>query len=207
MKDPQAAIDTLQQLRDLGVHLAIDDFGTGYLPGLPETAAGRRAENRPLFVKDIETDRNDAAICASILALAKSLGLKVVAEGVETAAQRDFLDSHGCDYLQGYFFAKPQPAALCAEQWRQAPAPARPGQPIAASPRPNTSAHQAVNSRRVADRVEVGSVRKCSSDGKVPWVWQERSQWMARGDVGGGGGKRGDAGQIVGSAQVEASAC
>lgn len=123
MKDPQAAIDTLQQLRDLGVHLAIDDFGTGYssLAYLKLLPVDVLKIDRS-FVKDIETDRNDAAICASILALAKSLGLKVVAEGVETAAQRDFLDSHGCDYLQGYFFAKPQPAALCAEQWRQAPA-------------------------------------------------------------------------------------
>ena len=130
MKDPQAAIDTLQQLRDLGVHLAIDDFGTGYssLAYLKLLPVDVLKIDRS-FVKDIETDRNDAAICASILALAKSLGLKVVAEGVETAAQRDFLDSHGCDYLQGYFFAKPQPAALCAEQWQQAPALPAPVKP------------------------------------------------------------------------------
>jgi len=70
------------------------------------------------FVRDIETDANDAAISAATLALAHSLGLKVVAEGVETEAQRDFLVDHGCDYLQGYLFGKPEPAQFWSERWK-----------------------------------------------------------------------------------------
>ena len=114
MKDPEAAIQKLQALRNLGVSLAIDDFGTGYssLAYLKLMPVDLLKIDRS-FVKDIETDKNDAAICASILALAHSLGLKVVAEGVETAAQRDFLHAHHCDYLQGYLFAKPEPGEQC----------------------------------------------------------------------------------------------
>jgi EAL domain-containing protein (putative c-di-GMP-specific phosphodiesterase class I) len=114
MKDPEVAIQKLQALRNLGVSLAIDDFGTGYssLAYLKLLPVDLLKIDRS-FVKDIETDKNDAAICASILALAHSLGLKVVAEGVETTAQRDFLHAHHCDYLQGYLFAKPEPGAQC----------------------------------------------------------------------------------------------
>jgi diguanylate cyclase (GGDEF)-like protein/PAS domain S-box-containing protein len=116
MSDPQAAIRQLQALRDLGVQLAIDDFGTGYsslayLRQLPLTVL----KIDRLFVKDIEVDGNNAAISGSILALAHSLGLKVVAEGVETSAQRDFLRKRSCEYLQGFYFARPQAAARCRE--------------------------------------------------------------------------------------------
>jgi diguanylate cyclase (GGDEF)-like protein/PAS domain S-box-containing protein len=111
MEDPQRAIDKLKALRELGVELAIDDFGTGYsslayLKLLPiQTLKLDRA-----FVKDIETDENDATISIATIALAHSLGLAVVAEGVETEAQRSFLVSHRCDILQGYLFSKPLPA-------------------------------------------------------------------------------------------------
>lgn len=111
MEDPQRAIDKLKALRQLGVELAIDDFGTGYsslayLKLLPiQTLKLDRA-----FVKDIETDENDATISIATMALAHSLGLMVVAEGVETNAQRSFLVSHRCDILQGYLFSKPLPA-------------------------------------------------------------------------------------------------
>lgn len=112
MEEPQRAIAQLTALRALGVELAIDDFGTGYsslayLKLLPiQTLKLDRA-----FVKDIETDENDATISLATIALAHSLGLKVVAEGVETEAQREFLTSHRCDILQGYLFSKPLPAA------------------------------------------------------------------------------------------------
>jgi len=113
MDNPERAIDQLRALRDLGVLLAIDDFGTGYsslayLKLLPiQTLKLDRA-----FVRDIESDENDAAISAATLALAHTLGLKVVAEGVETEAQRAFLIAHQCDILQGFLFSKP----LAAEQ-------------------------------------------------------------------------------------------
>jgi diguanylate cyclase (GGDEF)-like protein/PAS domain S-box-containing protein len=112
MADPEHAIQRLKALRDLGVALAIDDFGTGYsslayLKLLPiQTLKLDRS-----FVKDIESDENDAAISAATIALAHSLGLKVVAEGVETEAQSRFLELHNCDFLQGYRYGRPEPAA------------------------------------------------------------------------------------------------
>ncbi len=122
MEDPERAIGQLRALRDSGVELAIDDFGTGYsslayLKMLPiHTLKLDRA-----FVRDIETDENDAAISAATLALAHNLGLKVVAEGVETQAQCDFLAEHRCDYLQGFLFGKPEPAAYWTQRWRPGP--------------------------------------------------------------------------------------
>ncbi len=111
MSDPQAAIEQLQALRALGLTVAIDDFGTGYsslayLKRLPIQVLKLDRE----FVRDIETDPNDAAISAATLALAHSLGMLVVAEGVETPAQSDFLAAHQCDVLQGYLFGKPESA-------------------------------------------------------------------------------------------------
>lgn len=112
MTNPERAINQLHALRGLGVRLAIDDFGTGYsslayLKNLPiQTLKLDRS-----FVRDIETDANDAAICAATITLAHTLGLEVVAEGVETEAQREFLATHHqCDLLQGYLFGKPDHA-------------------------------------------------------------------------------------------------
>jgi EAL domain-containing protein (putative c-di-GMP-specific phosphodiesterase class I) len=112
MHNPERAIGQMMGLRKLGVELAIDDFGTGYsslayLKLLPiQTIKLDRA-----FVRDIESDENDDAISAATLALAHNLGLRVVAEGVETEMQREFLAAHQCDLLQGYLFSKPLPAA------------------------------------------------------------------------------------------------
>ena len=111
MSDPESTINQLTALRDLGVELAIDDFGTGYsslayLKRLPiQTLKLDRS-----FVKDTPGDANDAAISAAAVSLAHTLGLTVVAEGVETEEQEAFLVAHRCDYLQGYRFSKPLPA-------------------------------------------------------------------------------------------------
>jgi diguanylate cyclase (GGDEF)-like protein/PAS domain S-box-containing protein len=112
MDNPDATLRMLGQLRELGVELAIDDFGTGYssLSHLKLMPLQRLKIDRS-FVKDIESDPDDAAICAATISLAQHLGLSVVAEGVETDAQLAFLGNLGCECVQGYLFSKPLPAA------------------------------------------------------------------------------------------------
>jgi EAL domain-containing protein (putative c-di-GMP-specific phosphodiesterase class I) len=111
----------LAELKALGVQLSIDDFGTGYsslayLKNFPiDTVKIDRC-----FVQDIETDIKDAEICMAIIAMTHSINLKVVAEGVETQAQLDFLRSKGCDIIQGYFYSKPLSAQAAENFLRQA---------------------------------------------------------------------------------------
>ncbi|MDJ0808342.1 MAG: EAL domain-containing protein, partial [Gammaproteobacteria bacterium] len=111
MVDPEVAVQQLNALRQLGVGLAIDDFGTGYssLSYLKRLPIQVLKLDRT-FVRDIEHDQNDLEISAATISLAHNLGLKVVAEGVETEAQVEFLIAHHCDYLQGYYFSRPLPA-------------------------------------------------------------------------------------------------
>ena len=108
MQNPEITLSILDQLADMGILLAIDDFGTGYssLAYLKHMPIRRLKLDRS-FVKDIETDANDAAICAATIALGHSLGIELVAEGVETDTQREFLSRLGCDYLQGYLYSRP----------------------------------------------------------------------------------------------------
>jgi diguanylate cyclase (GGDEF)-like protein len=115
MQRPEVTVALLRELRQRGVGVAIDDFGTGYssLSYLKQLPLNCLKLDRS-FVRDIETDANDAAICAATISLAHSLGLAVVAEGVETTAQFEFLRSLGCDSVQGYFFSRPLPAPECA---------------------------------------------------------------------------------------------
>lgn len=110
MEAPETTIGVLRQLRALGVLLSVDDFGIGYssLARLKLLPIHGLKLDRTL-VGDIETDANDAAICAAAIAMAHSLGLSVVAEGVETEAQLEHLRGLGCDLAQGYHFSRPLP--------------------------------------------------------------------------------------------------
>lgn len=98
----------LNELQSLGIELAIDDFGTGYssLSYLKQFNVDRLKIDRS-FVTDISTDPSDAEIVATIIAMANTLNLKVIAEGVETAAQASFLDYHGCNEAQGFYYSAP----------------------------------------------------------------------------------------------------
>jgi EAL domain-containing protein (putative c-di-GMP-specific phosphodiesterase class I) len=110
MGSPLDAIDNMKSLRGHGMSLSIDDFGTGYssLSYLKLFPIQTLKIDRS-FVKDIETDVNDADICDVTVLLAHKLGMEVVAEGVETEAQLKYLLSIGCEKVQGYFISKPLP--------------------------------------------------------------------------------------------------
>jgi EAL domain-containing protein (putative c-di-GMP-specific phosphodiesterase class I)/GGDEF domain-containing protein len=111
MDDPEGVISLLGKIRDRGIHLSLDDFGTGhsslaYLKRFPiDCVKIDRA-----FIKDTPENTDDVVIARTIVAMAKSLGLSTVAEGVETAAQLELLKNMGCDQIQGYFFSRPLPA-------------------------------------------------------------------------------------------------
>jgi EAL domain-containing protein (putative c-di-GMP-specific phosphodiesterase class I)/CheY-like chemotaxis protein len=110
MKDPEGATRTLQALKDLGVQLAIDDFGTGYssLSRLKQLPIDRLKIDQA-FVREVNSQPDDAAIATAVIAMADSMGLKVIAEGVETEAQFRFLKAKQCDEIQGYYLSRPLP--------------------------------------------------------------------------------------------------
>ncbi|MBS0329606.1 MAG: EAL domain-containing protein [Proteobacteria bacterium] len=120
MHDAKRINVAMKSLKTLGVDIAVDDFGTGYssLSYLKRFPVDRLKVDKS-FVRDIDSDPDDAAIVRAIITLGHALGLKVVAEGVETLAHLEFLRQHGCDELQGYYFSRPIPALemealLCA---------------------------------------------------------------------------------------------
>ncbi len=112
MQNAENTIYTLRELKGLGVHIAMDDFGTGYssLNYLKRFPIDTLKLDRS-FVKDVTTESSDAAIVSAVIAMAHSLKLHVVAEGVETAEQLEFLRNQNCDRIQGYYFSKPLPIA------------------------------------------------------------------------------------------------
>ena len=118
LHDVQDTVAKMHALKAVGIALALDDFGTGYsslnyLKRLPlDTLKIDQS-----FVRGILTDPHDAAIAGTIVRLARSLGLRVVAEGVETEGQRDYLLASGCEYLQGYLFGRPAPVEALEKFW------------------------------------------------------------------------------------------
>ncbi|NOY62332.1 MAG: EAL domain-containing protein [Gammaproteobacteria bacterium] len=109
-QDADTATKTLTQLTNMGIKLSIDDFGTGYssLSYLKRFPVNALKVDR-CFVKDVIVDADDAAICTTIISIAHNLNLSVIAEGVETAEQLQFLIERGCHCIQGYFFSRPLP--------------------------------------------------------------------------------------------------
>jgi EAL domain-containing protein (putative c-di-GMP-specific phosphodiesterase class I) len=115
MADPEQTVAALVRLRSCGVRVSIDDFGTGYssLSHLKRLPIDTLKIDKS-FVRDVTTDPDAAAIAATVLAMAHTLRLGVVAEGVETEGQRSFLASLGCPRGQGYLFARTLAADDCA---------------------------------------------------------------------------------------------
>ncbi|HEY9197754.1 MAG TPA: EAL domain-containing protein [Gammaproteobacteria bacterium] len=116
--DAEGQLQTMERLKRLGVRLSIDDFGTGYssLSYLKRFPLDRLKIDGS-FVRDVTEDANDAALVTTIIGLAGNLGLQVIAEGVETVGQVDFLMRQGCAEIQGYLVARPMPADAVMAWW------------------------------------------------------------------------------------------
>jgi diguanylate cyclase (GGDEF)-like protein/PAS domain S-box-containing protein len=113
MDNAESAVNMLKELKTLGVNLAIDDFGTGYssLTYLKHFPIDRLKIDQ-MFIRNITTDANDASISKAIIAMAHSLRMDVIAEGVETKEQKEFLAAHDCFEMQGYYFCRPVSAEI-----------------------------------------------------------------------------------------------
>jgi diguanylate cyclase (GGDEF)-like protein len=120
MHDIGHATSLLHQLRDLGVTISIDDFGTGYssLSALRSFPANKLKIDRS-FIHEIESSPSAAAVVLAVISFARTLGMRVIAEGVETVGQAAYLAAHGCDEVQGYLVARPLPAAQILDRFRQ----------------------------------------------------------------------------------------
>jgi diguanylate cyclase (GGDEF)-like protein/PAS domain S-box-containing protein len=121
LANADVTFSVLQELKDMGVTLAIDDFGTGYssFNYLRQFRVSKLKIDRS-FIRDIAVNPDDAAITTAIISMAKSLNLRVIAEGVENEAQMSFLRAHQCDEIQGYYFCKPLAVDKVADKLRGA---------------------------------------------------------------------------------------
>jgi diguanylate cyclase (GGDEF)-like protein/PAS domain S-box-containing protein len=119
LANADVTLSVLQELKTMGLKLAIDDFGTGYssFSYLKRFPVSKLKIDRS-FVRDVAVNPDDAAITTAIISMAKSLSLKVIAEGVEDEAQISFLRAHHCDEIQGYYFSKPLPVDEVADKLR-----------------------------------------------------------------------------------------
>ena len=117
MQKPEESIVKLQQISDMGIKIVIDDFGTGYssLAYLKRLPVDKLKIDKS-FVEGIPDDNEDVSIVKAIIALAKSLRLELIAEGVETNAQKEFLLENGCKHMQGYYYCEPLPADEIEEE-------------------------------------------------------------------------------------------
>jgi diguanylate cyclase (GGDEF)-like protein/PAS domain S-box-containing protein len=123
MSDVDRASFVLAELSRLGIHIAIDDFGTGfsslsYLQKFPVD----KLKIDMVFIRNVTTNENDAAITSAIIGMAHSMKLEVIAEGVETIEQLEFLRQHRCDQFQGYYFSRPLPVDELDKLWRKSTA-------------------------------------------------------------------------------------
>jgi EAL domain-containing protein (putative c-di-GMP-specific phosphodiesterase class I) len=120
MEKPERAIQMFKRFQEKRVEIAIDDFGTGFssLSYLTRLSANILKIDRS-FVSKIGEDTATESIVLTIIGMAKSLSMKVIAEGVETEQQKQFLIDHGCDMLQGYLFARPMPAEKFTQMLRK----------------------------------------------------------------------------------------
>jgi diguanylate cyclase (GGDEF)-like protein/PAS domain S-box-containing protein len=138
LADTEGVAERMRALEALGVRISIDDFGTGYSSlGYLKRLPLSRLKIDQSFVRGIPQDRNNAAIVETILGMAAHLDLEVVAEGVETTAEFEFLCTHGCQAFQGYYLGQPGSAAELERRVRDQSAPAM--QPVKSSPSPSSS--------------------------------------------------------------------
>lgn len=116
LDDIHGMISSMEKLGEIGIRFELDDFGTGYssLQYLKKLPLYQLKIDQS-FVRDIALDQSDRALVSTIISMAHSLDLQVIAEGVETEEQLQFLKQHGCDHYQGYFFSKPLPIAQFEE--------------------------------------------------------------------------------------------
>lgn len=120
MKNPYDIISILYQLNEMGISLAIDDFGTGYssLSHLKHLPINTLKIDRS-FISDIPDDADAKIIVDTMIALAKNLGLHIIAEGIETKAQKEYLLTKGCHDVQGYYYSKPVDAKTMKEMLKK----------------------------------------------------------------------------------------